>query len=94
MDGNRSRIVEKETYLACQLSASFFSRFVVSGGSLTSLLIILEFYSDAARPDIELYQNYGKTRTKFLCGRIKLCAVAQKFCAGIRSYLKLILHRL
>ena len=62
MDGNRPDIRD----LACQLSASFLSRFVVSRRSVPSLVIILELYSDAACPDIELESNIGISGKNFL----------------------------
>ena len=78
VDGNRPDIRD----LACQLSASLFWWFVVSDRSVPSLVIILEFYSDAPRRDIELSQilwynphkNFVRPhiilcdRIKFLCG--------------------------
>ena len=82
MDGNRSRIAGKERYLACQPSTSFFSRFVVSRRSIPSLVIILEFYSDVACPDIELDRYYGISAKNFW-------AAANNFLADIQILAKL-----
>ena len=60
-----------ETYqisgeLACQQSANLFWPFVVSGRSVPSLVIILEFYSDARRTDFEFEPIFVLSGKKFL----------------------------